>query len=703
MACYVMEATVVDPQHILDTNANILDNYGGIGSLKYCRKFVKLSENCSSLVQRCVYLNILNATPSEEVRQEILAAGAWNVLHDWLKESEVENIWPFVKELLKTFIQFPLTIELLKLNNIPKIIRRLSKRLDVDSEIRDLAADIVLIWKDIIVDEKAINQYQQPFTSIGTKLKKKRFGLKMLHDRNSLNIFSSIDPNIDLEEEIDEYSPPVEPPPTLTISVSNGNGGSDDVVVLEEEKSDDTVKKLSKPTKASLKSFSPPRNIERKHKKLDAKQHVNLFDKLKAAKSSPTIRNTPSTETAVAKGAPPPSKTFSSKFRPTGFETDLEAPQPLKKFKIPKKVDGLAKIQTNGAQALSIPEPLKPRPTPSEVIKATVQKRTLSSTIIKNNIGYSKPSVTAIGQQTPVENTLVNREYCTISSPSVKTVPVLPPIVVKEEPAEQSKQKRLKMSPPPNLEPVAIQAQAQLVSADVAAPVSSLNVTSPLPVSPVPAPATKPKPMPPKQIQLIESDIFMAALEGTSTQKAPLIRKKKNLPKTANGNVQMSQSASSSTGTDTSKAVSAKRPSIDQQLSDEPNFSTNNSENDSGRKRVRWAKENELVKVQLFEVDEINVNRLKLQGDYKHCEMLRERAYMEQKRRQNMGDEKEWKLVPVDGLTSLINYGSKSNERDIQAERQKSILAEVFLPECWKKQKIKRKNVNKNDGIRENR
>lgn len=67
-----------------------------------------------------------------------MAFGAWNIFFDWLKEAEACNIWPLVKELLKAFVELPLNIDLLRINHTPKIIRRLSKRLDIDTGVDDV-------------------------------------------------------------------------------------------------------------------------------------------------------------------------------------------------------------------------------------------------------------------------------------------------------------------------------------------------------------------------------------------------------------------------------------------------------------------------------------------------------------------------------------------------------------------------------------
>lgn len=115
------------------------------------------------LVHRCVYLNILKATPTQDIRKQsvtfenfdlhiflfvsikknfislyvcrILILGAWNILYDWLKDAERDKHWSVIKELLELYLELPVTIDLLKLNHTPKLIRQLSKRSDLDAGI----------------------------------------------------------------------------------------------------------------------------------------------------------------------------------------------------------------------------------------------------------------------------------------------------------------------------------------------------------------------------------------------------------------------------------------------------------------------------------------------------------------------------------------------------------------------------------------
>ncbi|OUC45306.1 hypothetical protein D917_08518 [Trichinella nativa] len=83
----------------------------------------------------------------------ILEAGAWDLLLTWLIEGEKSENWEFLSKLLQLFIDLPVYVDLLKSNSTPKLIKRLSKRTNISTEVRNLSVDIVMIWKDIIMDE----------------------------------------------------------------------------------------------------------------------------------------------------------------------------------------------------------------------------------------------------------------------------------------------------------------------------------------------------------------------------------------------------------------------------------------------------------------------------------------------------------------------------------------------------------------------
>ncbi|XP_069491453.1 serine/threonine-protein phosphatase 1 regulatory subunit 10 [Ambystoma mexicanum] len=104
------------------------------------------------------------------------------------------------------------------------------------------------------------------------------------------------------------------------------------------------------------------------------------------------------------------------------------------------------------------------------------------------------------------------------------------------------------------------------------------------------------------------------------------------------------------------------------------------------KKTVTWCEESKLREYFYFEMDEterVNVNKVKDFGEAARREMLKDREAFENARRLSHDAMEETVLwvypKRIDMTPTLVHWGSSSQEKYTQAEREKLILQEIFL------------------------
>lgn len=85
------------------------------------------------LVSKCVYVLILKNTELP-LLGAFMVEGGWNLVHVWLQDGYNNKNWALVSELLELLLMSPTTVEQLKTNNLPKLVKSLSKRDDLESK-----------------------------------------------------------------------------------------------------------------------------------------------------------------------------------------------------------------------------------------------------------------------------------------------------------------------------------------------------------------------------------------------------------------------------------------------------------------------------------------------------------------------------------------------------------------------------------------
>lgn len=104
------------------------------------------------------------------------------------------------------------------------------------------------------------------------------------------------------------------------------------------------------------------------------------------------------------------------------------------------------------------------------------------------------------------------------------------------------------------------------------------------------------------------------------------------------------------------------------------------------KKSIKWKPDSELEEIQYFELDETErVNVTKTFTDMKYLERIHERDAFQKGRNLSNDDVMEektnWRpLIPVDGGGQIqVEHGKNSKERDIQAMRQKGTLQPLYF------------------------
>lgn len=108
-----------------------------------CSLMTKFSKK---LVSKCVYILILKNTEQSLV-DLFMAEGGWNLIHTWLQDSINISNWDLVKEILSLLLITPVDVERLKLNNIPKLVKSLSRLEEVKGKIQKLLIIVYCINK----------------------------------------------------------------------------------------------------------------------------------------------------------------------------------------------------------------------------------------------------------------------------------------------------------------------------------------------------------------------------------------------------------------------------------------------------------------------------------------------------------------------------------------------------------------------------
>ncbi|XP_073941620.1 phosphatase 1 nuclear targeting subunit [Choristoneura fumiferana] len=724
----------IDPIQLLNCLSVLLSPNGGIKSRDEVQRLANLMTKFSKkLVSKCIYIQILKCTETELLGL-FMGSGGWRLVHMWLTESIVAKNWPLVRELLELLLLCPVDIEHLKTNNCPKLVKELSKDGN-QFAIRALASKLVEQWlktvkgehvvpvqstdiPQIIIDaqkeitsESSVKHEVPDFENVDQSFNEHDTKSDLIQPEiSSDHLIQKEDCNGIEDEPKEELDKEPDTLPVLKITLKDGKQ------ILSQV--DETDNKVSDKSKDKHKSKSKEKSHDNSSSKSSSSKHssksLSSNDKHKSSKSDSSHRHSSKESSRdKSKHSSHSSKSKSDSSRRSSSDKSSSSSNKSKEDRSNKSSSDKSRSK--------------------DKIKDEKKKETSETSAEKSG----PPSIHKLGKIPKLSD--VKKEKPSISievrkpdEPKPKTVKTFNSKFRKHGLEEEVK-------PPPS--------RASLLNKK---PLPTLPPTvsipkRPSPVHNEPPPEKKPKvepvekpgaikliPPKPKPMLLLESDMFMDALNASATNKKEPKKRKRRTSGSKDGNTTNDGSPphtpnSISSPTSESKSVPPKfyQDTLDteeekEKTNDRLSDSNENKENSSDKeldesidmseppphtltinglkgvlcyhkrkgpkKSIKWKPDSELEEIQYFDLDETErVNVTKTFTDMKHLERIHEREAF-QKGRNLSGDDlmeerTSWKpLIPIDTEGQVqVEYGKNSKEKDIQAIRQKGTLQPLYF------------------------
>jgi len=356
----------IDPQQLLRTLGILLSPSGGIKSSEEVDRLVKLMSKFSrKLVSKCIYVQILKATPAD-LLSKFLAEGGWQLLNTWFDDAIKAHNWPLVREMLHLFQFCPMTAELLKENanehQAPKLINQLRQEVSIQADIRGLALDIYKSWVAVVSSTPTIKIIEQNHQNTNY-LPDHILDDDSSDDSNDDNAIAT--PNAGAS---DEASGPVSLLQSLADEVSESlkkeTTSDPEISALKNRKVPTVIKPTSKIIDATIKINKknlPPSDT----KKSSSKKSSSVSDEQsskpeKRRRSSESLPKSPSASKAAERSG--------KRFRPDGIrdEVNPEEKQRIKDMARKMKEEAQAKKTSAGGITSTLGKiPRIPKKTPS--------------------------------------------------------------------------------------------------------------------------------------------------------------------------------------------------------------------------------------------------------------------------------------------------------------------------------------------------
>ncbi|KAF5298402.1 hypothetical protein FQR65_LT01180 [Abscondita terminalis] len=717
----------IDPLQLLNCLQVLLSPNGGILSKNEVHRLASLMTKFSKkLVSKCVYVLILKNT-EVTLLGLFMAAGGWTLIHLWLHDAIYTMNWALVKELLELLLLTPVDVERLKSNNIPKLVKSLSKREDLQG-VHELSNQLVQQWLKIVKDETQyeINSQQQRTVTqsmVVSEEVNQHAGIQQEHHQTEQMGEDDVVEN-------EEYDSGINSQTFYKLTLKDGKhliskvGATDtNFQVLEnvevvEMKDDEDVKdkekKKSSHDKSKHKSSSSKssgggsssssRDKDRSSHKVKSKHSSSSKDKDRSrdkhkhdkSKDKDRHRSNGSVSKSSSKSSSG-SSSSSSKDKKDSKDKQAE-----------KDKDTLSKIQPYTLQKLpKIPKKSSEEKDKSKDKKDDSKRGSISVEVRKSN--EERPKTVKV-YKSKMRSTGLEEE-AKPAPPRPTKKPVTPPVT----PVPSLK----RTSPIRDLTPAAPPEKKTKIDPPLERP----GVIKLIPPKPKPA-------------VLQESDMFMDALTASATtKKEPKKRKRrasvskdstgtsppsspkeavpslKNLspPKFYQDTLETEEAKANSENlkptsdsednakeNNNASQVSERIPTPTEATAEEEDIPrTKNSNGLKGvlvyvrrkgpKKSIKWKPDEELVDIQYFELDETErVNVTKTFGDLAKMDVRGEREALQMSRKLQNEDVMDvhtiWRIpFEIDLPELLAEPGCKSLEKDIQFAREKSVLQAIYF------------------------
>ena len=157
----------------------VMSDNGGIKCSEEIVRVVALMRDMNKMESRCIYLNLILATKNEGFLKKFVNAGGWKIMNQWLADITSEassdsfeknpafdsNL--FIEDVLRALKTLPVSVDVLKQNATPRLVKSLSKDSKMSNTVQKLAGQVVELWMDVIKAQNAhkSNSSEKPHDS----------------------------------------------------------------------------------------------------------------------------------------------------------------------------------------------------------------------------------------------------------------------------------------------------------------------------------------------------------------------------------------------------------------------------------------------------------------------------------------------------------------------------------------------------------